>query len=157
MKDVGKIADILGVVGKNLNVIPSVTPNQHSERRPVRIGCHPVGGWVLARIASIAGAVVFAPALVSGSTFDTKGPPDPTYHWGVIVGDFYHELNTDKDFKNLYQNGRFRSDDWKTFDLGYTTFNDEAIRLAGTSQVLIPGTTLTLEFRRGRHRPHGQE
>ena len=131
VKDAGKIAETLGVVGKNPNAIPSATPNQHSERRPVRVGSHPVGGWLLARIVDVIGTVAFGPTSESGSTFDTKGPPDPTYHWGVIVGEFYHELNTDKDFNNMYQNGRFNGKEWKVFHIGHTTFNDETIRLAG--------------------------
>jgi len=131
-REAGMIAEALHLVGKNPNAIPPGTPNQHAERRPVRIGSHPVGGMLLARIIEVMGTALFGPGS-SDSTFDSKGPPDPTYHWGVIVGDYYHELNTDRNFVNLYQNGKFKGNesDWKVWDIGYTTFNDEAIRLAG--------------------------
>ncbi|KAI9722691.1 MAG: hypothetical protein M1812_001622 [Candelaria pacifica] len=129
----GAIADALGVVGKLPNAIPSATPSQQSDRRQVQVGSHPVQGWLLAQILDLGGVVLFGPSLDSGSTFDTKGPPDPTYHWSVIVGHFYHELNTDNEFNNLYRNGRFEDQDWKVFDIGYTTFNDEAIRVSGNA------------------------
>ena len=63
--------------------------------------------------------------------------PDPTWHWSIIVGPYFHELNGEWNFDlnkwNVYQNGNMvdQKHKWKMFEIGTTHYNDEAIRLAG--------------------------
>ncbi|KAK2053796.1 hypothetical protein LY76DRAFT_597530 [Colletotrichum caudatum] len=57
--------------------------------------------------------------------------PDPTQHWAVLVGDFAHQLWMDEDFHVVYTNERYKRDEWRTFTVGETRFNDDAIRRAG--------------------------
>lgn len=71
--------------------------------------------------------------------------PDPTYHWAVVVGNYGHELSGklgkasegDVGLVNVYRNMNvFGETDspatWgKWFKVGYTSFNDNAIRVTG--------------------------
>ncbi|KAJ7241131.1 hypothetical protein C8J57DRAFT_1244952 [Mycena rebaudengoi] len=52
--------------------------------RPVVIDCHPVG-------IGLSGLLKDELDKVEKET--GKSIPDPTYHWAVMVGDYYHELN----------------------------------------------------------------
>jgi hypothetical protein len=105
----------------------------------VVIASHPVVG----------GAYNQAVRLKVGSyTGDLDEIPDPTYHWAVVVGNYWHELNAGPgksgdgelgSLVNCYQNGQVGSTKWngfswsKFFVVGVTRYNDEAIRQAGKS------------------------
>ncbi|TEB18485.1 hypothetical protein FA13DRAFT_1648715 [Coprinellus micaceus] len=109
-------------VGRNPDVVPSGSGSTHEQGRPVTIYSHPVLGTLArGREASM--------VLVS----HTEAPPDPRRHWAVQVGDFFHELNVDHNFNNVYQNGRVdqTSYKWERFTVGWTKYDDAAIKDAG--------------------------
>jgi hypothetical protein len=57
--------------------------------------------------------------------------PDPSQHWAILVGDYCHELWMDERLDIIYVNGRVDGEEWRTFRVGETRFNDEALRQAG--------------------------
>ena len=57
--------------------------------------------------------------------------PDPTQHWGVVVGDYVHQLWMDVNFDVIYINEQLKREDWHTFEVGQTRFNDRALLKAG--------------------------
>ncbi|KAF4496676.1 1-acyldihydroxyacetone-phosphate reductase [Fusarium agapanthi] len=121
----------LGVLGKQENVVPHATPSKHGPLRDVHLGSHPVGGM----ISKLIGAAISPQVSVSPSLISQNPAPDPTHHWAVIVGDYYHELGGDKNLKVIYNNGKTSDQTvlgaWqKPYFIGKTTFNDEAIRQA---------------------------
>lgn len=80
--------------------------------------------------------------------------PDPTQHWAVLVGEYVHELwmgmfvaqrvrmlrnrglrlsPSDEHLDIIYINEKLNRDEWHTFEIGKTRFNDEALRQAGES------------------------
>ncbi|KAJ3531941.1 hypothetical protein NM208_g8652 [Fusarium decemcellulare] len=61
--------------------------------------------------------------------------PDPTQHWAVLVGDFAHQLWMDENFDVIYTNERIVREEWHTFQVGETKFNDDAVRRAGESVI----------------------
>ena len=118
-------------IGKAPNVIPSQPANRSSEQRPVYIGSHPIGAEENYAWGELQKQFVESQA-AGASEF-----PDPTWHWAIIVGPYFHELNGEWNFelniKNVYQNGNMVNGKhkWKVFEVGTTRYNDEAIRLAG--------------------------
>ena len=122
-----------GILGKTPNVIPKAEPNKNCDLRHVRLGSHNVGGMIGKLVATV--STITNPGSLAG-TLSSSAPPDPTYHWAVIVNDFYHELSADKEFKVVYNNGKVADQSlwqaWeKEFFVGKTRFNDEAIRQTG--------------------------
>ncbi|CAI6331733.1 unnamed protein product [Periconia digitata] len=111
-------------LGKVDNVVPETQPITNGPSRPVRVGWHPVGG--------LAGKW-FAEQTGIGKLITEKinEYPDPTQHWAVLVGEYAHQLWMDENFDIIYTNARVDPDEWRTFDVGNTCFNDDAIRRTG--------------------------
>jgi len=99
--------------GPGKNVVPKGSPNKNGERREVKIGWRPlaIGGGILKPIRHLL--------------------PRETQHWAVVIGRFYHELGIDEDITVVYRNGKVGEEEFDPEDVGYTTFNDQAIVDAG--------------------------
>ncbi|KAL2143673.1 hypothetical protein VTI28DRAFT_10103 [Corynascus sepedonium] len=111
-------------LGHKPNVIPPTEPCTNAPPRTVLIGWHPVGG---------AAGKWFAEQTKLGAWITEKVHkyPDPSQHWAVLVGDYCHELWMDEKLDIIYVNGRVDQEQWQTFRVGETRFNDEALRQAG--------------------------
>jgi hypothetical protein len=72
-------------LGHKPNVIPPSEAEIGGDLRVVEIGWHPVGGF---------GGKWFAEQTGVGKaiTENINRCPDPTQHWGVLVGGFVHQL-----------------------------------------------------------------
>ena len=55
--EAGRVGEVVGVLDKLLNAIPSATPDQNGEPRSVLIGSYTVGGILLSHIIAAIGAV----------------------------------------------------------------------------------------------------
>ncbi|KAK5658044.1 hypothetical protein OQA88_2600 [Cercophora sp. LCS_1] len=117
-----KLQRSLGL-GTKPNVIPPGSPSVRDAPRPVHIGWHPVAGLAGKWFAEETGLGKFI-------TDKIHKYPDPTQHWAVLVGDYGHELWMDEDLTVIYINEVVEWSEWQTFEVGTTTFNDEAIRQA---------------------------
>jgi hypothetical protein len=53
--------------------------------------------------------------------------PDPTQHWAVLVGDYVHQLWMDEKLDVIYFNERVTEQEWHSYSVGSTTFNDQAL------------------------------
>ncbi|KAF9878281.1 cytochrome P450 [Colletotrichum karsti] len=115
-------------LGQTPNVVPVTQPYLNGPPRPVEVGWHPVGGLAGKWFAEDTG-------LGKMITERIKFYPDPTQHWAVLVGDFAHQLWMDENFHVIYTNERYKRDEWRTFPVGETRFNDDAIRRAGESVI----------------------
>lgn len=111
-------------LGHKPNVIPPAEPCTNSHPRPVLIGWHPVCGSVGRWFAEQTKLGVWIKEKVHRY-------PDPSQHWAVLVGDYCHELWMDENLDIIYVNGRVDQEQWQTFRVGETRFNDEALRQAG--------------------------
>ncbi|KFY75394.1 hypothetical protein V499_04626 [Pseudogymnoascus sp. VKM F-103] len=111
-------------LGHKPNVVPPGEANINGELRTVQIGWHPVGGL---------GGKWFAEKTGLGKKITEKinKYPDPTQHWAVLVGGFCHELWMDEHLDVIYINEVVVKDEWHTYEVGTTRFNDEALRQAG--------------------------
>ncbi|KAL6866574.1 hypothetical protein ACO1O0_002686 [Amphichorda felina] len=108
-------------LGQQPNVIPAGKPVFNGPCRAVEVGWHPVGG--------VAGKW-FAEETGLGKMITEKinKYPDPTQHWAVLVGDYAHQLWMDESFHVIYTNEKIKREEWRTFQVGETRFNDQAIR-----------------------------
>lgn len=79
-----KLQHLLGL-GRRPSVIPPGEVDIRGEPRAVEIGWHPVAGFAGRWFAEQTG-------LGRMITEKTRQYPDPTQHWGVLVGDYVHEL-----------------------------------------------------------------
>ncbi|KZV74749.1 hypothetical protein PENSPDRAFT_681708 [Peniophora sp. CONT] len=125
----------LGFFAEN-DVVPRAAISTNDPLRAVTIGCHPAGVG-LGEIAK--------DALEKAEKEAGRNYLDPTYHWAVMVGDYYHELNPKglsggflyMEIQNGYQNGRI--DDGKVWthqvQVGFTKYNDAAIVAAGKAAI----------------------
>ncbi|KAF4119598.1 hypothetical protein GMORB2_4507, partial [Geosmithia morbida] len=115
-------------LGKQPNVIPVTKPKFRQRARPVHVGWHPVGGGA---------GKWFAEETVLGKmiTDSIKNYPDPTQHWAVLVGGYAHQLWMDENLDIIYTNQKVVPEEWKTFAVGETRFNDDAIRRTGESTI----------------------
>ncbi|KAJ8085001.1 hypothetical protein PM082_003778 [Marasmius tenuissimus] len=116
-------------LGAAPNTVPSDSPRTDCEPRVVKICYHPVMG-------AIGGFVDHLISPGKGGLYNLdhqEAPPNPRYHWAVLVGDFYHELNGDHNLNVVYQNGKLNDQkwEWEFYTVGSTRYNDEAIRIAG--------------------------
>ncbi|KAH6621347.1 hypothetical protein B0J18DRAFT_224357 [Chaetomium sp. MPI-SDFR-AT-0129] len=111
-------------LGHKPNVIPGGEPSTSSPARTVEVGWHPVGG---------SAGKWFAEQTKLGTwiTDQVHRYPDPSQHWAVLVGDYCHELWMDENLDIIYVNGKINRSEWRTFRVGETRFNDEALRQAG--------------------------
>lgn len=74
----------------NISRIPaSPTPNLNEPERIVQIGYRPVGGraaaWTIGVVHSL-----FTRDKKNGKA--TEHLPDPHFHWCVLVGEYYHQM-----------------------------------------------------------------
>ncbi|KAF4460225.1 2`-hydroxyisoflavone reductase [Fusarium albosuccineum] len=117
-------------LGHQPNAVPLAPPVVDGPRRPVEVGWHPVGGVAGKWFAEDTG-------LGKMITEKINRYPDPTQHWAVLVGDFAHQLPRCKDenFDVIYTNERIVREEWHTFQVGETKFNDDAVRRAGESVI----------------------
>ncbi|KAB5559604.1 hypothetical protein GE09DRAFT_61520 [Coniochaeta sp. 2T2.1] len=111
-------------LGKRPSVIPPGEANIHDIQRTVEIGWHPVAGFA---------GKWFAEKTGLGKRLAEKvgGTPDPSQHWAVLVGDYCHELWMDEHLDIIYVNEKINREEWRTFEVGQTTFNDQALQQAG--------------------------
>ncbi|KAK4121821.1 hypothetical protein N657DRAFT_657364 [Parathielavia appendiculata] len=111
-------------LGHKPNVIPPAEPDTNGPARTVKIGWHPVAGFA---------GKWFAERTKVGAWITEKVHhyPDPSQHWAVLVGEYCHELWMDERLDIIYVNGRVDREEWRTFRVGETRFNDEALRQAG--------------------------
>ncbi|KAH7211480.1 hypothetical protein DER44DRAFT_894551 [Fusarium oxysporum] len=122
----------LGIAGKQENMIPPATPSKSDPPREVLLGSHVVAGMIGKLVAAI--TLIRKPG-VPPYNFSSNPAPDPTHHWAILVGDYYHELGGDVEFNILYNNDKTSAQTFlglweKPIVIGKTTFNDEAIRQA---------------------------
>ncbi|KAL1860400.1 hypothetical protein VTK73DRAFT_7367 [Phialemonium thermophilum] len=117
-----KLEHSLGL-GHKPNVIPPGEPVIHGEQRTVEIGWHPVAGLAGKWFAEQTG-------LGKMITEKVHKYPDPTQHWAVLVGDYCHELWMDEHLDVIYINEKINREEWHTYEVGKTRFNDEALRQA---------------------------
>jgi len=102
---------------ENVNRIPRDNPNRNSDQRDVIVVSRAVGG---------------PPLAIPGLVLDAGSPfPNPLFHWGVLVGNYYHQLQTTNliDGQIFYDNAKNDNpfNYWKTFWVGRTNWNDSAI------------------------------
>ncbi|KAH8892405.1 hypothetical protein GQ53DRAFT_646599, partial [Thozetella sp. PMI_491] len=111
-------------LGHKPNVVPPGEPYIHGPQRDVELGWHPVAGF---------GGKWFAEKTGLGKaiTKHVHHYPDPTQHWAVLVGDYVHELWMDEHLDIIYINEKINREEWHTYEVGKTRFNDEALRQAG--------------------------
>lgn len=110
-------------LGQKPNVVPPADATVHGRPRKVELGWHPVAGLAGKWFAEETG-------LGKMITEKIRSYPDPTQHWAVLVGDYCHQLWMDEKLDVIYINERVNRDDWHTFEVGQTRFNDEALRQA---------------------------
>ncbi|KAH7312698.1 hypothetical protein B0I35DRAFT_411388 [Stachybotrys elegans] len=115
-------------LGQLPNVIPLTEPIVNGPPRMVEVGWHPVGGLAGKWFAEETG-------LGKMITEKIRTYPDPTQHWAVLVGDYAHQLWMDEDFHVIYNNEKYNREEWRTFPVGETRFNDDALRRAGQSVI----------------------
>ncbi|ROT38960.1 hypothetical protein SODALDRAFT_276205 [Sodiomyces alkalinus F11] len=115
-------------LGHKPNVVPVTKPVANGPARPVEVGWHPVGGFAGKWFAEETG-------LGKMITERINRYPDPTQHWAVLVGDYAHQLWMDENFHVIYTNEKVNREEWRTFQVGETRFNDDAIRRTGESVI----------------------
>ncbi|KAJ7778009.1 hypothetical protein DFH07DRAFT_796957 [Mycena maculata] len=118
-----KLEHSLGL-GNKPNAIPPADPDIKGPQRTVHLGWHPVAGFAGKWFAEKTG-------LGKLITAKTHRCPDPTQHWAVLVGEYVHELWMDEHLDVIYINEKVKPEEWHTFEVGKTRFNDEALRNAG--------------------------
>ncbi|KAK3689150.1 hypothetical protein B0T22DRAFT_513309 [Podospora appendiculata] len=111
-------------LGQKPPAIPPGEPNFNAEHRLVEIGWHPVAGFAGKWFAEETG-------LGKMITEKVNRYPDPTQHWAVLVGDYCHQLWMDEHLDVIYINEKINRDEWHTFEIGKTRFNDQALLHAG--------------------------
>ncbi|KAI0012216.1 hypothetical protein F4779DRAFT_634756 [Xylariaceae sp. FL0662B] len=119
----------------NINRIPDGPVNINDVTRPVKIGYRAIGGGRDNAFINVLGQWIAGKYNVG----DTKETPNIFCHWCVVVGDYYHQLQT-TDLLNWYDNNRVgKSDGWALYTVGETLFNDVAVKNAGDSSIdLMP-------------------
>ncbi|KAF4450158.1 pppde peptidase protein [Fusarium austroafricanum] len=121
-------------LGSQPNAVPVTEPVVDGPLRPVEVGWHPVGGFAGKWFAEETG-------LGKMITEKINKYPDPTQHWAVLVGDYAHQLwmlimlLKDENFDVIYTNAKIIREEWQTFSVGETRFNDDALRRAGESVI----------------------
>ncbi|KAH7096378.1 hypothetical protein BKA62DRAFT_644420 [Auriculariales sp. MPI-PUGE-AT-0066] len=117
------VQQLLGL-GHQPNAIPPGEPDITGPHRTVVLGWHPVAGFAGKWFAEQTG-------LGKLITSKTQALPDPTQHWGVLVGDYAHQLWMDEHLNVIYTNERADPAVWThTYEVGHTRFSDEALRQA---------------------------
>ncbi|KNB02997.1 hypothetical protein FOXG_05610 [Fusarium oxysporum f. sp. lycopersici 4287] len=127
-------------LGSQPNVVPVTQPVVDGPRRPVEVG-----------MASLSAA---SPEKCIGA---------------VLVGDYAHQLwmvslsirplemrfgahvEQDENFDVIYTNAKIERDEWRTFPVGETRFNDDALRRAGESVIQ------SIRERQSHLQPHNEQ
>ncbi|KAF7356348.1 DUF862-domain-containing protein [Mycena venus] len=130
-------------VGHNIDVITTaagVAPASRTEApREVFIACSPmeINKKFLGPLTDGVARVI--------SLFGGVAPPNLTFHWAVIVGDYVHELSYDDHYYNTYENkavkvvhDRLHRDEYRLYPVGTTRFNDAAIVEEGVKAIDAP-------------------
>ncbi|KND91807.1 hypothetical protein TOPH_03482 [Tolypocladium ophioglossoides CBS 100239] len=115
-------------LGHQPNAVPLADPVLNGPPRLVEVGWHPIGGLAGKWFAEETG-------LGKMITDRINKYPDPTQHWAVLVGEYAHQLWMDEDFHVIYTNEKIKREEWRTFQVGETRFNDDATRRAGESVI----------------------
>ncbi|KAL2211433.1 hypothetical protein CC79DRAFT_1266920 [Sarocladium strictum] len=115
-------------LGAQPSVVPVTKPTANERPRPVEVGWHPVAGIAGKWLAEDTG-------LGKMITDKINKYPDPTQHWAVLVGDYAHQLWMDENFDVIYTNEKVKREEWRTFEVGETRFNDYAVKQAGESVI----------------------
>ncbi|OBR03349.1 hypothetical protein CH63R_12476 [Colletotrichum higginsianum IMI 349063] len=144
-------------LGATPNVVPVTQPVLNGPPRVVEVGWHPVGGLAGKWFAEETGlgkmitekinkypdptqhwAVLvgdFAHQLWMVSLIypspSLPPPPCPAPASFFLVAALTRYTKQDEDFHVIYTNERYKRDEWRTFTVGETRFNDDAIRRAG--------------------------
>ncbi|KAJ6484833.1 hypothetical protein C8R45DRAFT_1147821 [Mycena sanguinolenta] len=130
-------------VGLNVDVITTAARVASASRteppRSVYIACSPMEinkkafGPFVDGVARVMGAVGMV------------APPNLIFHWGVIVGDYVHELSYDENYFNTYENrlinvvhDELHRDKYRLYPVGTTRFNDAAITEEGVKVIDAP-------------------
>ncbi|KAF3903024.1 hypothetical protein ABW20_dc0103690 [Dactylellina cionopaga] len=111
-------------LGHKPNVVPEGEADVAAPLRTVEIGWHPVAGFAGKWLADKTG-------LGKVITEKINKYPDPTQHWAVLIGDYCHELWMDEHLDVIYINEKINREEWTTFEVGKTRFNDQALKETG--------------------------
>ncbi|EPS39849.1 hypothetical protein H072_6413 [Dactylellina haptotyla CBS 200.50] len=111
-------------LGPKPNAVPDAEADVAGDMRTVEIGWHPVAGFAGKWLAERTG-------LGKKITEKINKYPDPTQHWAVLVGDYCHELWMDEHLDIIYINEKINREEWTTFEVGKTRFNDQALKETG--------------------------
>lgn len=77
--------------GGNISRIPQNTPpDRYTTERKVQVGFRPVGGRATAWTIGVVHSLFRRGAQHLLAEQDLR--PDPHYHWCVLVGDYYHQM-----------------------------------------------------------------
>ncbi len=131
-------------LGHKPNTVPDGKADINGDQREIILGWHVSKSLLKLVIYALLYANVqqpvgggagkwFAEKTIIGKQITTRVGkyPDPSQHWGVIVGGYVHQLWMDEALNVIYFNEEFKSEDWHTFEVGKTRFNDQALRKAG--------------------------
>lgn len=120
-------------LGQTPSAIPLGEVDISGEPRVVEIGWHPVAGLAGKWFAEETG-------LGRMITEGISKFPDPTQHWAVLVGDYCHQLWMDEKLDVIYTNAKINREEWHTFEVGKSRFNDEALKQAGDMTIFAMRT-----------------
>ncbi|RDH30696.1 hypothetical protein BDQ94DRAFT_172772 [Aspergillus welwitschiae] len=132
---------------QNKSIIPDGPSSISADSRDMYLVTRILGGAALNGMVGEVGkhSMNFLKANTAlGIAFASNNAPDPTQHWGVLVGDYVHQLGLDNGY-NYYTNERYGNyAGWTKYHIGVTRFNDIAIRNAGkNSIILFPALTIS--------------
>lgn len=120
----------------NIDRIGAGESKMNESERKVYIISRFVGGAGFAWGANIASGVFGGPlfGIALPAVIDY---PNPTYHWAICVGDWFHQLQA-KNNKNYYENDKYSwTGGWKSVEVGITKYNDIAIASAGRTSTFL--------------------
>jgi hypothetical protein len=163
---------VLGL-GQTPNIVPLAKPKFKEKPRPVEVGWHPVGGAVGKWFAEDTGLgkmitektnkypdptqhwavlvgdyahqlwMVSAPASIAGGSISYRIARVPLCVSLCVSEWLTWNLFKDEEFHVIYINEKVKREEWRTFPVGETRFNDDAVRRAGAS---LPTLQLSSAF-----------
>jgi hypothetical protein len=112
---------------RNKNKVPTGASSRNETPRQVYIGCSPmeINEKIMGDLVDITGKIIAATGRIP--------PPNPTFHWAVLVGDYVHELSYDTNYFNYYENKSVKEGEFRLYPVGVTRFNDQATNEEGMS------------------------
>ena len=135
-------------MGSNVDVIRSAEgaapASRNDPQRDVFIACSPmdINKHIFGRLTDVVAKLV--------TWFGGVPRPNVLFHWGVIVGDYVHELNYDAHYYNMYENkqaevvnpeSKLHRGAYRLYKVGTTRFNDAAIVEEGVKAIAEPYMT----------------